>query len=573
MLAADFSTLATPGSYYLTVDAYQVDDSPPFIIRSDVYDGLLIDVQRYYYLQRSGIPLDDAYAGTFARPAGHPQDVRAALRSGFALDLDVSGGWYDAGDYGKYVNAGATAVSDLLWAYEMFPDVFADGTLNIPESGNGVADLLDEVRWELDWIRKMQDSESGGFFYAVQPTEQTTVPRARGARYVEDVDGTRTQVKPTSITASAVGALAHGVLAFGEVDPEYAAALRSAAERGWAYLEAHPEGVAPVPGPYEDSDDSQERLWAAAALFRATGAPQYDDYFRKTEGSVKSFFVADTDNAYGVGNMEMIAWLHYIHSAAADPATLAAFRERYTDWSARMMDRWEASAWSLTLLDEDFYWGSNYVTLTTPLVMMVGARGLGLPETDARGAALAALDYLLGANPLRFSYISGYGEDSLQRPFSAQWSADGVTAVPAGILAGGPNAYTNQLLFSNFPARRYVDSSAEWTVNEHTIYWNAALVFNVALAAEIGRTAPPSAPAAGATAATLSAPPDATDIASETPAPLVAVAPASSGAPAAGTAGTAGSDPLLRGLVGIGLAWLAALSILMVIFWRRLQRR
>ncbi|MCZ7669345.1 MAG: glycoside hydrolase family 9 protein [Chloroflexi bacterium] len=108
-------------------------------------------------------PLEEAYAGQFARGAGHPQDAEAAFRSGAKPPIDVSGGWYDAGDYGKYVNAGATAVSDLLWAYELFPQQFPDGQMNIPESGNGVPDLLDEARWELDWILKMQEPESGGF--------------------------------------------------------------------------------------------------------------------------------------------------------------------------------------------------------------------------------------------------------------------------------------------------------------------------------------------------------------------------------------------------------------------------
>ena len=569
VLAADFSTLTTPGAYYLTVDAYGVAASAPFIIGPAVYDRLLVDAQRYFYLQRSGLALEEAFAGPFARAAGHPQDANAALRSGLAQNLDVSGGWYDAGDYGKYTNAGATAVSDLLWAYEMFPDQFGDGQLNIPESSNGVPDLLDEARWELDWIRRMQDPGSGGFYHAVQPTEQTTAPNARGLRYIEDVAGDRTNVRPTSSTASAVGALAHGALVFADVDASYAATLLAAAEQGWAYLLAQPEGVAPVDGPYRDDDDSQERLWAAAALYRATGDAQYDTYFRASYAGVDSFFASADDNAYGVPNMEMIAWLHYSHSADPNGQVLAYFEPLFEEWSARMTARRSASAWSLTLLGEDFYWGSNYVTLTTPLVMFVGARGLGLPETDAQAAALDALDYLLGANPLRFSYVSGYGETHVQRPVSAQWSADGVAAVPAGILAGGPNQYDNPLLFSNFPARRYVDGAGSWTVNEHTIYWNAALVFNAALAADAGRTMPVPATVEGtvATAPQSDPPPSA----SAAPAATVA-ADAPQAAPAAAPS-AAGADPLLRGLLAAVVVWLALLSLFMAALWRRLPRK
>ncbi|MCA9895316.1 MAG: glycoside hydrolase family 9 protein, partial [Anaerolineae bacterium] len=167
--SADFSDFTTEGTYFLTIEG--ADESPRFRIGAGVYDDLLVDVMRYYYLQRQGIELASEYAGPFARGVGHPLDSVAEFRSGIASSQDASGGWYDAGDYGKYVNAGALAVSDLLWAYRMFPEQFTDGQSNIPESGNGVPDLLDEVRWELDWMLKMQDDTSGGFWSRVSGTE------------------------------------------------------------------------------------------------------------------------------------------------------------------------------------------------------------------------------------------------------------------------------------------------------------------------------------------------------------------------------------------------------------------
>ena len=487
VLAADFTDLQSQGQYYLSVDAYQIEDSLLFTIGEDVYQGLVVDGLRYFYLQRAGVPLDAQYAGKFARGTGHAQDEAAAFRSGAHSPMDVSGGWYDAGDYGKYVNAGATAVSDLLWAYELFPEQFVDSQLNIPESGNGVPDLLDEVRWELDWILKMQDPASGGFYHMVQDTEGTTVDKAQEPRFIEDTDGSRDTIRPTATSGSAVAALAHGAIVFAEVDPDYAAELLDAAEAGWTYLEANPDGVAGVPGPYNDDDDSDNRFWAAAALYRATGNQAYNDYVKQTYQDVENFFESETDNAYGVGRMEMIGWLHYAHSDNLDPEVMDYFVTIFDDWSARMVARWQASNWDIALTDDDFYWSSNYVALTTPLVMVVGSEALGEMDGTAVVMAQQALDYILGNNPLSFSYVSGYGDRSVQNPFSSQWSYDNVAEVPDGVFVGGSNAYSNPLLYSNFAGKRYIDSNANWTTNEHTIYWNSALVFHAALANQLGQ--------------------------------------------------------------------------------------
>ncbi|MCB9421406.1 MAG: glycoside hydrolase family 9 protein [Ardenticatenaceae bacterium] len=575
ILVADFSDLTTPGEYYLAVDAFQMADSPSFVIGPLSYDNLLVDAMRYFYLQRSGIALDARYAGQFARGVGHPQDAQAEFRSGELSPRNVSGGWYDAGDYGKYVNAGATAVSDLLWAYELFPAQFPDDQLNIPESGNGVSDLLDEVRWELDWILKMQDPESGGFYHMVQPTEDVVIPAATETRYIEDVDGGNQNVRPTSTTGSAVAALAHAALVYANVDPGYAAVLQTAAESGWAYLEANPNVVESVPGPYADNDDRDDRFWAAAALYRLTGDAAYDAYIQSVYQDVPTLFDSDTDNGYGVGMMGMIGWLCYASSDNPNPEAMAFFEPLFSDWSARMAQRWQNSAWNLTLLDEDYYWGSNYVTLTTPLVMLVGAQALGLSTDTAVHISQNALDYLLGTNPLRFSYVSGYGLDSLRHPHSQQWSRDGVPDVPKGVLAGGPNEYTNPLLFSNFAGKKYVDSNGAWSINEHTIYWNSALVFHAALAAYLGNPSGAPLPVSEAPAATAvsSSSSIATPVPAESqPVEEIAAVRATAVPPAAETAANAVPDPRLN-YVFIALGVLALFVVINFVFMVRIWRK
>jgi hypothetical protein len=179
---------------------------------------------------------------------------------------------------------------------------------------------------------------------------------------------------------------------------------------------------------------------------------------------------------------------------------------------------------------------------------------------------LDALNYLLGANPLRFSYVSGYGEDALSRPFSNQWSNDGVGPVPAGVLAGGPNEYTNPLLYSNFAARSYVDSNGAWSVNEHTVYWNSALVFHAALAVEEGDR---SVAAADEPAAPVREP-TAVPAGEQEPAPTAPPQPptAPEGSNAA-PAGNGGASDLLLVLLGAAGVWLLLLSGITLRLWRR----
>ncbi len=510
VLVADFSDLTAPGDYYIAVSAYRIDDSPPFAIGNGIYSELLVDASRYYYLQRQGIPLDPVFAGPFARGIGHVQDTQAQLRSGGDAILDVSQGWYDAGDYGKYVNAGAVTISDLLWAYELYPDQFTDSQLNIPEGGNGTPDLLDEIRWELEFLRKMQDANSGGFYHMVQETETLLPDEAQAPRYIEDVrlvstvteeedpilaivgcgetlvDGTN--VRPSATTGSAVAALAHAAIVFQEVDPGYAERLLSSAEFGWQFLQANPTGVAPVDGPYKDDDDLDDRFWAAATLWRATGNTAYQDYIATVYQDVETHFLAEDENAYGVGKTGILGVLQYFSAENNDPAIQDWFAGQFNEWRSHMVQRNRDSVWQTTLLDEDYYWGSNNVALTTPLALAVGAKALGNYDDTLTALSQTALNYLLGVNPLRISYISGYGEDSVKNLHSQIWNLDGQPDIPPGVLAGGPNAYTDPLLYSNFPAKRYIDNPITWTVNEHTIYWNSALVFNAALiAAEVAQ--------------------------------------------------------------------------------------
>ncbi len=478
VFAANFTKLTKEGSYYITVDAAGVPDSYEFKIGDSIYESLVVASSRYFYLQRANIPLTEEHAGTWAREDYTPSDFHAPLESDLAGPArDVSLGWYDAGDFGKYTNAGAMAISDLLWAYLLFPDQFSDGRLDIPESGNSVPDILDEVKYELDFLLKMQDSD-GGFFHMVQGG---TV-KEDNVRYIRDKRGNTGLIKPTSHTASAVGVLAHAATVFKKIDSAYAQTLLNAAEAGWKYLENNPDLVISLSGPYEDNNDKDDRLYAAGALFNATKDAKYDEYFLAHYSEFADFF-DNPANAHGVGDPTMTAFFLYNGSAGADREERAWFKGKFGIWRSVQMGRAIANPWRNTLRYYDYYWGSNLPVLCTSMDLVIGSKMFGEYTGQVVNVVRSNLNYVLGVNPMSFSYVSGFGDNSMRRTFSGIYNGDGKQGIPDGYLAGGANMYQGSW-FSRFAGKCYNDINTEWTTNEHTIYWNSGLVFSAALVNE-----------------------------------------------------------------------------------------
>lgn len=359
----------------------------------------------------------------------------------------------------------------------MFPGEFKDNQFNIPESGNGIADILDEAKYELDFFLKMQDVKTGGFYDYVWP--QNDIGKAR---YIEDMAQGESDVKSTVNTADAAAILAHAYIVYKNIFPEAANKYLAAAKEGWKYLENNPDLIKTPSGPYYAENDKGERLWAAASLYRATGEAKYNDYFKAhydETGFAKMF--DEPQNAHGVNGMALIAYLNYMKSSSPDENVTKWFKNKFNNWSQEQLKRSGKGSWGNTLRDTDYYWGSNMPALETSLVLYAGNSLLGQDQMRATEAALGNLNYVLGTNPLRFSYVSGYGEDCEKNVFSGIWSSDNIDSIPKGYMAGGANGYEGKMI-SRFAAKCHLDSNGEWTTNEHTIYWNSALVFSAALA-------------------------------------------------------------------------------------------
>lgn len=482
VFSADFSALTNPGTYFIRVDAPGVQDSLPFQIGFGVFGEVLRDAMRYYYFQRQGIAIEAPYGEGFARPLGTPSETGAYFQSSGPSGpaRDVSHGWYDAGDTGKYVADAAPVIVDMLNAYSTFPWLFYDGQNNIPESGNGKPDILDEAKWELDWLLKMQDTASGGFYaiaYAgncaagVSPCR----PDSQTGSYIADVVNGVPNVRPTAETAVAVAALARAAAVYRTYDASLADSYLAAAENGWAYLMANPQGISSDGLTYGTSSDTDQRFWAAAELFRATGKAVYNNYFQVNYQQYASNYTATGGAAFDIPFRAFIA---YNLSWRADCRERQWFQQYYAIWRAGQLARMK-SPWRNFLLN--YYWGSNSVTLTTIPVLVLSDRAAGYTSSnDVLDAAKNQLNYILGINPLRHSYVVGNGADAAQTTFSGIYWAYGVYTPPAGYMGGGPNWY-NSPWFSQFQARAYADSNVDYQINENAIGYEDPLLFTAAV--------------------------------------------------------------------------------------------
>ena len=461
----DFSSVTAPGTYKIVSGGVE---SFEFKIDDKVYADAFKASLRMFYLQRCGTELTAELAGDFAHPACHTEK---ATIFGTKDKIDVSGGWHDAGDYGRYVVSGAKAAADLMLAYSLYPDAF-DDNLGIPESGNEIPDVLDEVKYELDWLFKMQNSEGGvyhkvtcaNFPSFVMPEEET-----------EELI-----VTPVSTTATAdfAAVMAMASTVFAPFDMPYSQRCLDAATRASGYLDKHqgiegaknPDGI--VTGEYPDQNDADERLWAYAELFKATGDTVYDDEFSALMSGGSA--TCNTDLGWqGVGAYAGYAYL------SADKNKGKFYDVVHASFMAGIADiEATASTDSYNCSLKEYPWGSNMTVANNGMLLLLFDKAEGTNKGDA--VAREQLNYLLGTNGTGYCFLTGFGTLSPKNPHHRPSQAK-KTAVP-GMLAGGPNQnledpYAQNVLTGTAPALCYADSDQAFSLNEVTIYWNSPLVF------------------------------------------------------------------------------------------------
>jgi endoglucanase len=479
---ADFSALRTPGNYRIARAG--LPDSPAFTIGAAPYRALDAGAIHAYTLQRAGVALDARIAGPYARALGHPDDkvlVHESAASGkrpAGTVISSPQGWYDAGDYNKYIVNSGISTYTLLAAYEHFPAWFDKLAVNLPESGDGVPDILNEVLWNLDWMVTMQDPNDGGVYHKLtnKTFDGMVMPdRATAPRYVVQ------KTTAAALDFAAVLAAASRVLApFDAKAPGRSQRYLAAAESAWRWAVANPAVLYRQPpdiqtGTYGDDHVDDEFSWAASELYIATGKDEYRTRALAAAPGVQT--------APGWSDVRPLGWISLVQRRARlkKPDDADGARRQILAAADKLLAQWQASPVRLAMTKPDFVWGSNAVVLNQAM-MLVQAYRL-THKVDYLNAAQSALDYTLGRNPLGMSYVTGFGARPPMHPHHRPSEADGIAAPVPGWLVGGPNPGQQDAkdcrvpYAAKQPALSYLDNACSYASNEVAINWNAPLVY------------------------------------------------------------------------------------------------
>ena len=493
-----FDEVTAPGTYYIRIpnagllasarsprdveDGLATDEitSVTFRIGANVYADMLSDLTKYFYYQRQGLDLDKKYAGDFARKNLHPNDAAVKRWSDRdnpdAETFDLTGGWYDAGDYGKYTTPAADSVEDLLLAYELYPEVFQDMALLIPETDPdssryaAAPGILSEIKWELDMLRSLEHSSKDGSFYVAANYKD-------GVIYLEDtLKQTSTYKSPASetdlrshmATASAAAVFAHAYVVYKDVPiyADFAEECLATALRAWDWLndpsnEMHMSiGAANRTYTFDGEELDRELYWAAGAIYRAVtaagkDAAEYENYLIDNCDAKNNTlcFNANMSLSYRHKGRSFLGYFHYLYGNDHAAPEIRAQFEAFSAWRTRIMKN---DNWGTSFPDWGYWWGSNLNVAANAMTVMLGSiitEGVDDIPESAAASTENAFNYLLGINPISFSYVSGCGENSVQNIYSAIYSKDAKrrTAVRTDISRRAPIT-TTTVIFPSLTA-------------------------------------------------------------------------------------------------------------------------
>ncbi|MGE5614451.1 MAG: glycoside hydrolase family 9 protein [Bacillota bacterium] len=465
----DFTGVTKPGTYKIAAE--NSGESYEFVIADNVYRNIFADAVKMLFLQRCGSKLEEKHAGKFAHGSCH---VHAATIYGSIVQKDVLGGWHDAGDYGRYVVPGAKAAADLMLAYEDYGEVFGDD-LGIPESGNGIPDVLDEARYELEWMLKMQDEKSGGVYHKVTGLrfEGMVMPdKVQDALYIMPVSN--------CATGDFAAVMAMAARIYKVFDAAFADKCLAASKRALEYLERNenkggfknPAGVST--GEYGDTEDKDEYFWALCELYKTTGDSSWHE-------KLKAMDIDLAENGLGWQAVSMYGCYAYLTSGKADARLKSKIEKKFRVYLGAVEKNINSDGYFSSMGDV-YPWGSNMTLANNGMILLMAGKILG---NGSRYYELAKkqLDYLLGANPTSYCFVTGYGtqmpEDTHHRPSQA------LGTTMKGMLVGGANSnpadpYARDVLKGRPAAKCYVDNVQSYSCNETAIYWNSPLVYLLA---------------------------------------------------------------------------------------------
>ncbi len=513
----DFTPLNTEGSFYL-LDTVNNVRSVRFEIHPYVYHQVLKTTLKVFYFQRCNYAKLTTWAGSWSDPnpsfTGTEQDsdCRLATNPLPVNSRDLTGGWFDAGDYNKYMNFADGVVHQLLSAYQIAPYLWTDH-FEIPESNNGIADILDEIKYELDWMLKMQNPDGSCLHKVSNLTFNSSSPPSTDAEIRRYAPAT------ISATISACGAFAHAAIVYGSVQipamNTYASSLQTAAELAWTWLSANPgtsnynnNGFVNVAAEDDAYTQQVNRVKAAIYLFALTGNSIHQQYVDSEWPNIHLF---QWQFAYVFESEIQDALLYYASLPNATPSIANEIKSIYLSSLENNAANLPAisnqlDAYRAYLIDNNYVWGNNRDKSAKGSLFMNLVNYQLNPTMDSfyTAAAFGYLHYLHGVNPLNLVYLSNMqglgGEQSASTMYHAWfhdghplWDQTGVSTYgpPPGYVTGGANphyspdgAYTGPPIEppQNQPIQKsYFDWNTSWPENswevtEPGIYYQSAYI-------------------------------------------------------------------------------------------------
>lgn len=459
----DFSDFKATGDF--KVISSPSGESYEFSIGEGIYDDIYKDVVLMLYNQRCGCQLDANISGEFAHEACHMQE---STIYGTSDVIDTSGGWHDAGDYGRYVVPGAKTIQDLFLAYEDYNYTADD--IGIPESGNGTPDLLDEARYELEWMLKMQDAATGGVYHKV-----TAAVFPETVLAVDETDPLIVSPISAAATGDFAAVMAKASVLYADYDADFAAKCLEASKKAYAWLEANPDAKGfwnpddIVTGEYPDNFVADERLWAATELYIVTKEQKYLD-------AINTIMAENYRIGLGWADIGAYALYDLAKAEGIDATVQEAAKTKFIEKADKYLASSESNGFYIGLAS--YNWGSNMDVAQNGMMLLM-ANKLS-PNEKYVEYAQKHRDYIFGLNGTGYCYVTGYGENS---PNSTHHRPSQVLEVTMpGMLVGGPDEnledpYAEAVLWGKSAALCYVDNEQSFSCNEITIYWNSPLIY------------------------------------------------------------------------------------------------
>ncbi len=468
---ADFSGFNRTGKYFVRAGRkcsaeFSITDKP----YTDLKDGLL----KAFYYNRCG-ELDSAYAAEYTHGVCHEDD--AMLYDDPAATLDVRGGWHSSNNYGRYTAATCVAIAHMLYAFRLFPDAFANSG-NIPGGKKNLPDILEECRYGLDWLLKMQASD-GGVYHKVSSLNSNLFVTC-------DDDNEPMYIFPCSHQATAyfiaVTALASGI--YEKYDPDFADFLQSAAFNGWIWLCGH-ENYKPFGNKYKseninlsdipDNSFTDAFFWVICELYALTG----DDVFRSKitevhkKANVTGFELGMT------GGFGALAYM--LSDKPHDLEVERAIRLQFRIASDNLCSVSERNGFDTVMAEDGYKLGSNISILADSMTLVTAY--IMLNSKSYLHTAQEQFNYILGKNPNDICFVTGFGTNTVTQPHHRQSAFDDVEKPIPGMVVIGANAdrdddYAKWNIPKDCPpARCYCDTGFCSSTNETSVICNSSALW------------------------------------------------------------------------------------------------